>query len=127
MRLELLAEPRQELIYTLKLQISAHSQTAGTSGTHNYTKRIKLAPDSSTLSVELINSRITLLKSMLLANHRHVKSIPRRLIALTKKGPLSSNSGKTHELSSILRQNTGSKNSSSTSILIYPLSIVSQI
>jgi hypothetical protein len=90
-------------------------------------ERIKLAPDSSTLSVELINSRITLLKSMLLANHRQVKSISRRLIALTKKSPLSSNSRKTHELSSILRQNTGSKNSSSTSILIYPLSVVSQI
>jgi hypothetical protein len=64
---------------------------------------------------------------MLLANNRQVKSIPRRLIALAKKGPLSSNSGKTHELSSILRENTGSKNSSSTSILIYPLSVVSQI
>src|SRR3954470_18856630 len=90
-------------------------------------KRIKLTPNRSTLSIELINSRVILLKSMLLANHRQVKSISRRLIALTKKSPLSSSSGKTHELSSILRQNTGSENSSSTSILIYPLSVVSQI
>jgi hypothetical protein len=64
---------------------------------------------------------------MLLVNHRQVKSIARRLIALTKKGPLSSNSRKTHKLSSILRKNTGSKNSSSTSMLINPLSVVSQI
>src|SRR3954470_6560852 len=126
-RLKLLAEPRQELKDALKLQIRAHSQTAGTGGTHNCTKRIKLTPNSSTLSIELINSRITLLNSMLLANHRQVKSIPRRLIALTKKSPLRSSSGKTHELSSLLRQNIGSENNSSTSILIYPLSVVSQI
>jgi hypothetical protein len=64
---------------------------------------------------------------MLLADHRQVESIPRRLIALTKKSPLSSSGGKTHKLSSILRQNTGGENSSSTSILIYPLSVLGQI
>src|SRR3954468_23910547 len=119
--IKLLAEPRQKLIDAMKLQIRAHNLAARACATNSSTERIKLTPNSSALSIELINSRITLLKSMLLANHRQVKSIPRRLIALTKKSPLSS-SGKTHELSSILRQNTGSENSSSTSILIYPLS-----
>src|SRR4051812_8490352 len=41
--------------------------------------------------------------------------------------PLSSNSRETHELSSKLGQNTGGENSSSTSILIYPLSVGGQI
>nr|XP_051202173.1 uncharacterized protein LOC127315754 [Lolium perenne] len=41
-RLKLLAEPRQELKYALKLHIRAHSQTTGTGVTHNCTKRIKL-------------------------------------------------------------------------------------
>jgi hypothetical protein len=64
---------------------------------------------------------------MLLANHRQVKSIPKWLIALTEMSPLSNNSRKTHELRSILGQNAGSENSSSTSILIHPLSVGSQI
>ena len=74
-----------------------------------------------------MNRGITLLKSMVLANHRQVKSIPRRLIALTKVCPLSGNSRETHELSSILGQNTVGENSSSTSILIDPLSVGNQI
>jgi hypothetical protein len=61
-------------------------------------KRVKLTPDSSTLGVELINSRITLLKSMLLTNHRQIKSIPGWLVALTKMSPYVSNSRKTHKL-----------------------------
>jgi hypothetical protein len=64
---------------------------------------------------------------MLLTNHRQIKSIPRRLVALTEMSPLSSNSRKTHELRSILGQNTGSENSSNTSILIHPLSVGGQI
>src|SRR4051812_6045799 len=64
---------------------------------------------------------------MLLANHGQAKSIPRRLIALMKMRPLSGNSRETHELSSILGQNTGGENNSSTSILIDPLSVGSQI
>jgi hypothetical protein len=65
---------------------------------------------------------------MLLVNHRQVKSIPRRLIALMEMSPLNSNSRKTHELKSILGQNAGSENSSSsTSILIHPLSVGGQI
>src|SRR3954464_3387703 len=99
---------------------------ARTCATNNSTERIKLTPDSSTLSIELINSGITLLNSMLLANHGQVKSIPRCLVALTKMCPLSSNSRETHELSSILGQNTGGENSSSTSILINPLSVSGQ-
>jgi hypothetical protein len=121
--LELLAKPRQELIDALKLQIRAHNLAARACATNSSTKRVKLTPDSSTLSIELINSGITLLKSMLLTNHRQVKSISRRLIALTEMSPLSSNSRKTHKLRSILGQNAGSENSSSTSILIDPLSV----
>jgi hypothetical protein len=53
-------------------------------------------PGSSTLGVELINSRLTLLKGMLLMNHKQIKSIPGWLIALTKMSPHVSNSRKTH-------------------------------
>src|SRR3954462_12263282 len=124
--LKLLAKPRQKLIDAVKLQIRAHNLAARACATNSSTKRIKLTPDSSTLSIELINSGITLLKSMLLANHKQVKSIPRRLISLTKMCPLSGNSRETHELNSILGQNTGGENSSSTSILIDPQSVGSQ-
>src|SRR3954465_7209666 len=124
--LKLLAKPGQKLIDTVKLQIRAHNMAARACATNSSTERIKLTPDSSTLSIELINSGITLLKSMLLVNHGQVKSIPRRLIALTKMCPLSGNSRETHELSNILGQNTGGENSSSTSILIDPLSAGSQ-
>jgi hypothetical protein len=55
-------------------------------------------PDSSTLGVELINSRLILLKGMLLMNHISIKSIPRWLIALMKMSPHVSNSRKTHKL-----------------------------
>src|SRR4051812_38277495 len=41
--------------------------------------------------------------------------------------PLSGNNRETHELSSILGQNTGGEDSSSTSILIDPLSVGSQV
>src|SRR4051812_25063944 len=68
--LELLSEPRQKLIDAAKLQIRAHNLAARACATNSSTERIKLAPDNSTLSIELINSGITLLKSMLLVNHR---------------------------------------------------------
>jgi hypothetical protein len=64
--LKLLAKPRQELIDTLKLQIRVHNLAARACATNSSMKRVKLMPDSSTLSIELINSGITLLKSMLL-------------------------------------------------------------
>ena len=67
--LKLLAEPRQKLIDAVKLQIRAHNLATRACATNSSTKRIKLTPDSSTLSIELINSGITLLKSMLLENH----------------------------------------------------------
>src|SRR3954469_24302317 len=90
-RLKLLAKPRQKLIDAVKLQVRAHNLAARACATNSSTERIKLTPDSSTLSIKIINSGITLLKSMLLTNHRQVKSIPRRLIALTKMCPLSGN------------------------------------
>src|SRR3954462_14316118 len=71
--LKLPAEPRQKLIDAVKLQIRAHNLATRACATNNSTKRVKLTPDISTLSIELINSRITLLESMLLANHRQVK------------------------------------------------------
>jgi hypothetical protein len=68
--LELLAEPRQELIDALKLQVRAYHPTARTGTTNRSAKRVKLMPNSSTLGVKLINSRLALLKSILLTNHR---------------------------------------------------------
>jgi hypothetical protein len=96
--LELLAEPRQKLIDALKLQVRAHRPTTRAGTTNRSAKRVKLMPDSSTLGVELIISRLTLLKSMLLINHRHIKSISGWLIALTKMSPYVSNSRRTHKL-----------------------------
>jgi hypothetical protein len=68
--LKLGTEARQELMYTLKLQVRPHSLAATASSTNNCPKRVKLAPDGRTLCVELINRRVTLLKSMLLTHHR---------------------------------------------------------
>jgi hypothetical protein len=68
--LELLAEPRHELVDALKLQVGAHRLTAQVGTTNISAKRIKLTPDNNNLRVELVNGRITLLKSMLLMNHR---------------------------------------------------------
>ena len=64
---------------------------------------------------------------MLLTHHREVYSITRGLIALTKIGPHHCNSAETHELRSKLRENTRSENSSSSSIIIAPLSVSRQI
>jgi hypothetical protein len=71
----------------MKLQVRPHSLTTLATTTTSSTKGIELTPDSRTLGVELINSRVTLLKSMLLANHRQVESITGRLIALAKANP----------------------------------------
>jgi hypothetical protein len=120
-------EPRKELIDVLKLQVRVHCPTTRACATNRSAKRVKLTPDSSTLGVELINSRLTLLKSMLLTNHRQIKSILGWLIALTKMSPHVSNSRKTHKLRGKLWQNTRSENSCSMSILIHPLSVGCQI
>jgi hypothetical protein len=97
-------------------------------GATNYSaKRVKLMPDSSTLGVELVNSRLTLWKGMLLMNYKKIKSILGWLIALMKMIPHVSNSRKTHKLRCKLWQNTRSENSCSTSILIHPLSVGYQI
>src|SRR3954471_3768064 len=80
--LKLLVEPRQELIGALKLQIGAHSPTTRAGTTDSGAKRVKLTPDSSGLCIELINGGVTLLKSMLLTNHRQIKGITGRLMTL---------------------------------------------
>jgi hypothetical protein len=97
-RLKLLVEPRQELIDALELQVRAHGLTTQVGTTNSSAKRVKLTPDSSTLCIELINGRVTLLKSMLLTNHRPINSIPGRLITLTKMSPHVSHGIETHKL-----------------------------
>jgi hypothetical protein len=116
---------RQKLIDSLKLQIRPHSPTTGASTTDSKTERVKLTPNSGTLCVELLNTRITLLKSMLLKDHRQVERVTRGLIPLVKVIPHLKSSSKGHELRGKLWQNTSSKNSRNTSILITPLSISS--
>ena len=74
--LKLLVEPREELVSALKLQVRTHSPATRTGTRYSGAKRVKLTPDSSGLCVELINGGVTLLKSMLLTNHRQIKSIP---------------------------------------------------
>jgi hypothetical protein len=62
---------------------------------------------------------------MLLTDHRQVERVTRGLIPLAKVIPHLRSSRKSHELRGKLWQNTSSKNSRSTSILITPLSISS--
>jgi hypothetical protein len=57
-----------------------------------------MTPHSSTLCIKLINGRVTLLKSMLLMNHRQIKSIPGWLITLKKVSPHVSHGTETHKL-----------------------------
>jgi hypothetical protein len=82
-------------------------------------------PNSRTLCVELLNTGITLLESMLLTDHRQIERVTRGLIPLAKMIPHLRSSRKSHELRGKLWQNTSSKNSRSMSILITPLSISS--
>jgi hypothetical protein len=74
-----------------------------------------------------MNGRITLLKSMLLINHKHIKSIPGWLVRLTKVSQYVNNSTESHKLWRKLLEDTGGENSRSTSIIIHPLSVSSQI
>jgi hypothetical protein len=62
---------------------------------------------------------------MLLTDHRQIERVTRGLIPLAKVIPHLRNSSKGHELRGKLWQNTRSKNSSCTSILITPLSVSS--
>jgi hypothetical protein len=62
---------------------------------------------------------------MLLMGHRQIERVTRGLIPLAKMIPHLRSSRKSHELRGKLGQNTSSKNSRSTSILITPLSISS--
>jgi hypothetical protein len=119
--LKLWTKPRQELIDSLKLQIRPHSPAIGISTTDSRAERVKLTPNSGTLCVELLNTEITLLESMLLTDHRQVERVTRRLIPLAKMIPHLRSSRKDHKLRGILWQDT----SRSTSILITPLSISS--
>jgi hypothetical protein len=112
---------------TLKLQVGPRGLAATASTTNNCPERVQLAPDGRALCVELVNRRVTLLKSVLLTHHRVVESITRGLIALTVKRPHRCNGAKAHELRSKLRENTDSENSSSPSIIIAPLSVSRQI
>jgi hypothetical protein len=125
--LKLWTKPRQELVDSLKLQIRPHSPATGTSTTDSRAERVKLAPNSRTLCVELLNTGITLLESMLLTDHRQIERVTRGLIPLAKMIPHLRSSRKSHELRGKLGQNTSSKNSRSTSILITPLSISSLV
>jgi hypothetical protein len=60
-QLKLQAEPRQELIDSLKLQVCPQCLTAQESTTNNGAGGVKLTPNSRTLSVELINSGVSML------------------------------------------------------------------
>jgi hypothetical protein len=84
-----------------------------------------MTPNSRTLCVELLNTGITLLESMLLTDHRQIERVTRGLIPLAKVIPHLRSSSKGHELRGKLWQDTSSKSSRSTSIFITPLSISS--
>jgi hypothetical protein len=124
-RLKLWTKPRQELIYSLKLQIRPHSPGTGASTIDSQAKRVKMMPNSGTPCVELLNKRVTLLESMLLTDHRQIERVTRGLIPLVKVIPHLRSSSKGHKLRGKLWQNTSSENSRSTSILITPLSVSS--
>ena len=70
LRLNLEMGARLELMDTLKLQVRPHGLAATARSANNCSKRVTLAPDGRTLCVELINKRVTLLKSMLLMHHK---------------------------------------------------------
>jgi hypothetical protein len=96
--LKLWTKPRQELIDSLKLQIKPHSPATRTGTTNSRAKRVKLMPNSRTLCVELLNTRITLLESMFLMDHRQVEGVTRGLIPLAKMIPHLRSSRKSHKL-----------------------------
>jgi hypothetical protein len=79
--------------------------------------------NSGTPCVEVLNTRVTLLESMLLTDHRQIERVTRGLIPLVKVIPHLRSSSKGHKLIGKLWQNTSSENSRSTCILITPLSV----
>jgi hypothetical protein len=70
------------------------------------------------MCVELAENSATMLKSMLLTNHRYVERITSRLIALTKVRPHLRDSTEAHKLRRKLRLNTLRENCGSLNILI---------
>jgi uncharacterized membrane protein YbaN (DUF454 family) len=72
-----------------------------------------------------LNSKVTLLNSMLLTYHEKIERITRMLIALRTVGPHLRNYSEAHKLKSKLRLNTLRENCSSLSILIILITQVS--
>jgi hypothetical protein len=101
----------------LELPVSTSILIALIGATTRVVKEIQLSPNSRTLSIDVINGGMTLLKSSAGEPQRE-QSVARGLITLMKVSPHLEGCRESH----ILRQETGDENNN-ISIIIKPLSV----